>query len=42
MSITLALVVAALICTILSAIGKIPLWVSVLLLILSALVGVRA
>jgi hypothetical protein len=40
MTITVALVVAALICLILSAVGKIPLWVSVLLLILAALVGV--
>lgn len=41
MSITLALVVAALICTILSAIGRLPLWVPVLLLCLVPLLGLR-
>ena len=42
MSISLILVVAALICTILSAIGRIPLWPAVLLLCLAALLpGLR-
>jgi hypothetical protein len=41
MSISLVLVVAALICTIISAIGRLPLWVAVLLLCLVPLIGLR-
>jgi hypothetical protein len=41
MEIALALVVAALICTIISAIGKMPLWPSALLLCLVHLLGLR-
>ena len=39
MSIALVLAVAALICTIISAIGRLPLWVAVLLLCLIPLIG---
>ena len=39
MSIELVLVVAALICTIISALGRLPVWIPVLLLCLAHLVG---
>lgn len=41
MSIPLILVVAALVCTIIHAIGKMPLWPSVLLLCAAVLYGAR-
>jgi hypothetical protein len=41
MDITLVIVVAALICTIISAIGRLPLWVAVLLLCLVHLLAGR-
>lgn len=39
LSVTLLLVVAAFICTIASALGKCPLWVAVLLLVVVHLLG---
>ena len=41
MSLPLVLVVAALVCTIISALGRMQLWPAVLLLCLAGLVGVR-
>ena len=40
MSVVLLLVVAAFICTVVSAIGRCPLWIAVLLLCVAMLVGV--